>query len=400
MNIAKNKLLPIIAALLLIYPSQLALNRPWVTIGHTGLATFAFILFLFITPTALRVSHDLLAYLICLLLMLSVSIFSSIVNFFWIHPLFVYGGYSVITGIMLLTFGTIKDVHGALRIFTITVACCTVSIMIMSVFSAGFQLYRYQGIFNNPNSMGWFTASMFSFFWGVLICDIKLNRSVKYFLFILSSFLLIFLLASNSRSAVAAVMISICVVFLPYFSTLRLQPATITLNIKKFRSLVAIILFLLVGVLALVSIGIADNVILKFAVKTSQGDFSAGRIASSLTIFSHWTWFGLGDEYKVLLGSDAIGHSTYMSQIAQYGLLPALIFFLFLFYIWASALCASYRGYSKIATIVLSVMSAFLVQALFETGSATPGVLIAVVMFVLMIAEKRNTRARRGLAHQ
>jgi len=248
--------------------------------------------------------------------------------------------------------------------------------------------------------MGWFTASMFSFFWGVLICDIKLNRSVKYFLFILSSFLLIFLLASNSRSAVAAVMISICVVFLPYFSTLRLQPATITLNIKKFRSLVAIILFLLVGVLALVSIGIADNVILKFAVKTSQGDFSAGRIASSLTIFSHWTWFGLGDEYKVLLGSDAIGHSTYMSQIAQYGLLPALIFFLFLFYIWASALCASYRGYSKIATIVLSVMSAFLVQALFETGSATPGVLIAVVMFVLMIAEKRNTRARRGLAHQ
>jgi O-antigen ligase len=377
--------------LFLIFPSQLALNSPWSIV--LKLSVFIVIgagILLFFTRKNLHFSKAATPVLSMLAMLLIVSILSSYLNE-WLRPVLSYGVFIIISMLSIVLFDRLSSPVYFVQILVLGVVFTSLVLVASSLLFEPISLYRFQGIFNNPNSMGWLTGGVSALLLGALyenrLIWSKMQRNFLYAALVMH---LLLLLASNSRAALLAV-ISVILVFFVFYLVDSISLTRIHLN-NLFRLLKISIFFILISI-SIYFLGFLDPIIDKFIINYAKGDISSSRLDIWLASIEHWTWLGLGPNYAELIGraDEATGHSTYIHQLSRYGLAPALLFIMILLYIWLYAF-RSTKNHARIAPTLIAILTSFLVNAAFESGAATPGMWLSVLIFGALLSESKIRR--------
>ncbi len=128
--------------------------------------------------------------------------------------------------------------------------------------------------------------------------------------------------------------------------------------------------------------------ITKFIENAARSDMTNGRLESWLVELSYWNWFGHGSNFYYEV--DVLGHSTWISHLSQYGLASTSLFIGMLIYIIIWAWVVATRNQQQISAVLLSTILGFMVNASFETGASTPGLVTSIVLFAIVFQQKKS----------
>lgn len=392
--ISPEKLYALLAVLLLVFPSHLALNRPWQLAIQLGGVMYVVVgLVLIFLKGKSRVAKSSLAVLRLSSFLFLASLLSSIANN-WLYPILVYGVFCLAILVSFILIGKLKDPVEFLRNLVFGVVISSALLILMSIVSQSITFNRYTGIFNNPNNMGWFTASTITLivptlFGGKLIFNDVQKLLISLVLGI--NFFMLFM--CNSRAAFVST-ISVVVLNLGIYAYNSISVYKISIKKKGFRKFIFAILATILLTLVTYRYGLLDNIIEKVLVTQDAGDISQGRLYGWRSELSRWTWLGHGPDYRQTV-IDSIGHNTFISQMSRFGLISSSLFLL----VFLSMLMQTFKilvvnqlqeiRENILILVPLSTIVGFLIHAAFETGATTPGAWLSILTFSAFIAGRR-----------
>lgn len=374
--------------LFIVIPSQLALNNPWQLVGFLGLG--AYVLFVgtivLLLPQVFRAPHGVLFIWAGLLLAAMLSFGATGSS----RALMVYGSLFVVFVTTALLARKCSDLDRLVLGIVVGASLSGVMMGLLGLAVEPFSLRRYPGVFNNPNSMGWFAGGLIHMTAGALYgYGRHMHSRTRWFLLFTLGIFFILLLASNSRAALASVLVVTAVL-----TFLRLKQAVnlrrMTLHHKSLLSVLALVgATVFVGVISF-ALGWLDEVIAKTITSAAGDDITQSRAGAWIASLQHWTWFGLGPNYVEAIGRDGLasGHSTWISHLSRYGLVGATLFMSLLIYVAIWAWRLAYRQCTPGAFVLLTSIVGFMTNATFETGTSTPGLLISLVVFAILLQRR------------
>lgn len=242
-------------------------------------------------------------------------------------------------------------------------------LIIVPIIRKGLNRIPYSGIFHNPNSFGTimvtFFAVVFSRF-SVTIDDVIFYGKVKIKEILLNSIILfcifILVLYSNSRSSFFTILnITITYFIISFLKLLKTRIKYTTV----LRMILTILVFVFFSCIVFFTTRIGDllySTIINKIIRKSR-DLLDGRGIIWKMVIDEVELFGNGRKYFSLLGKGA--HSTFISLLGQYGILPTILYCIFLLsgiyyayvYVWTNEK-DRYRYlplYSLLAFILLSI---------------------------------------------
>lgn len=201
----------------------------------------------------------------------------------------------------------------------------------------GVESIPYQGIFDNTNSLGILSASLFAVVSSVLLYNVEsyiegVGRSIKgrYIRFSLNIILLFFffylVILSGSRTSFIACIVIILIGFGHLLYYLIKEGKIVPFIIRGFLLLIPS--SILMGIIAkFTSIFDFLNIIIieKFQRKSVSGDVLASRGDIWIQTIKHANLFGHGGDYfnnTYLIGS----HNTFINILGRYGWVPLILF--------------------------------------------------------------------------
>ncbi len=389
--VSSSFLFAVLSVILLIFPSQIALNSSW---QHAiNLGAFSFIIACFgislINRNTFPKNSGIIFFIIgCLFIS---AIISSVMNG-WIRPILAYSAFILVIIFHFLLVGKNVNPVKYVKFLILGTVVTALIILVASLASQTFTFNRYQGVFNNPNNMGWMAGSICSLLIGAIYENrLKWAKNQRLFLYGVLFIYGIVLLASNSRAALVAVLATMLLfISIRFFDAFTIS----SIRTKKFRRiLIYFISIILIALIAFIG-GLLDPVIEKFLVTHERGDITQNRLIAWYASIINWTWFGLGANYKVLIGMEGqeTGHSIYISQLTRYGLIPMLLFTISVLYMWYKGFKRTKNNTSLIAPSLVAVVTGFLINAIFETGASTPGVWLTIILFSAMLIEVNSKK--------
>lgn len=223
----------------------------------------------------------------------------------------------------------------------------------------------FQGVFQNPNSLGGLYATIAIIAGGVYVDKYKDIKYSDLFLFLIVAFSVIFSLFSNSRMSFAlSVLVFFAMIFARFGLFLSFNKNRIYFNFKKM----SIFLGVLLGVLVFIKINydyIEEIFLHKLLYKLDNDNFSAGRNEIWAVIWENRLWFGHGRDSPHLDSFELAAHNTFMSILDQFGVLSALSFFtaclMFLF------LCVKPKVIKLYGILPLFITGGFLLMSISES---------------------------------
>jgi len=369
--------------LFIVWPAQVSLNNPWQWAVLVGPVMFGAAAAILVMAGATRFRMPQWLVLFTLLWLTAAGASAILVG----DPrvLQVYGALLLVFYLVAALAAASPDRLRLVRFLIMGVVVGGLALMAISLVMEPFSLRRYQGVFNNPNSMGWFTAGLLHLVLGALYGN-RLGFSRYGRMILLTALVLaaIFLLASNSRAALASVMAAGGVLgFLLWSESIHLRRGR--LRHMGVRKLVMVLVMALVAVALAWNAGLLNEIVAKFTETQHRGDLTQGRLDAWLASLRHWTWFGHGPDYAAAIGrvDMTIGHSTWISHLSRYGLVNMLFFMLFLGSAAWWAWRAARRGSHPVGVVLLAVVIGFAANATFETGTSTPGMWLTVILFAI-----------------
>lgn len=382
----KDLFIALCVVVLLLFPSQLALNSPW-----TSILTYSVVFYisLFSFLVAVNRSKPSKKLLFPLLMTIPLMIFAVIGSYqnSWTRPVFSYGVFSAVFLVTFTYFSTRRFDRVFVEKIVIIFLFFSFLVIIAGLFDNGLSFYRYSGVFHNPNNMGWFASGMASVVLGLIYSGrFEFEYPKKFFLYIVLSVFVAILLASNSRGALFALILSVLVfLFIEFSKSVSMR----SIRLSYFNKYVAFIFGLVAISVVVYQLGLLAEMIEKFVATAERGDISQSRLEAWEASLRHWTYFGLGANYEFYIGREGLhsGHNTFISQLSRYGLLAATSFYMILLYIWFCAYKGTVADNSVVAPILLAVLTAFLGNSMFETGAAVPGVWLSLLLYSLLVSE-------------
>jgi hypothetical protein len=337
-----------------------------------------------------RSPREIDSVILYLIILVGFGLISSITSA-WIRPAFAYGGFAVGVAIMLYISLSIRDVRLAMRVVIRAVMVIVLTVVIASLAVEDFTVYRYTGLFHNPNSLGWFTATTGAFLAAVLATGYIVPKEKICVTFGIVA-LATLLMASNSRNGLGGLLIALCIITIPRLFRFRYRWRGKSVLEKRMFMVLAVTVVTF-GVFSLIA-DLHSPLIEKFSVTHQDDALTRGRLDGWARILGSATLFGIGENYEqVLLITGLSGHSTYMSQLARYGAVPAVAYAFFLVWIFAK-LMGAWRSGREIGAVGTAVLGCFLFMAAFETGSATPGVWLSTLMAAFTMSERASGQDR------
>jgi len=220
----------------------------------------------------------------------------------------------------------------------------------------GISIFRYEGIFDMPNSMGRFSGYSLVL---TVTYILFLHKSNRYSILPLLVTLMLFatLILSNSRTAMLSSFIAIVILVSVYAKIKRIKGKAFLF----FLFFIAFTLFLL---------NIYFYEILEiFMFKFNRGDGSSGRFDLWESGIQYFNFFG-SSEYNNLSSRIDV-HNNYLSQILKYGVVPGIAFHLIplFFFIKSYKRIIQIKNNVFSLAVVLGMSSFLLVYYLFETSS-------------------------------
>ncbi|MEM7452748.1 MAG: O-antigen ligase family protein [Planctomycetota bacterium] len=382
-------LLPVFALLL---PAQLALHSPWQMAFNVGVSVF--ILAGLLLPVRVALPKYGAVETSLLVLLLSAAAISAFFNNLP-RGMMVYGG--IMGGYVAATRTVeyVKNPQAYMRLLILGFCCISIGIIIASFVIQPPTTWRYSGIYAKSNSMGWFGSSTAALMLGVLVYSrIKWKRWETIFIVSVLTLSLLLILVCQARSALAGICSSIGIFGVIFVHSFVMQ--------SKARRKKLFFGLIFVAVVAGIAywLGLFDRVIEKFEATASSGDLSNGRFNMWSVHLDNWKWFGNGAKYV----STYITHNTYVDHLTKYGVIPLALFLSFLGLLFYSGYVYTIKGTYQSAPILLSVITCFMAQAMFETGTSTPGLWIAIVFYCCLRYEifmaKRGGPIRRNYGRQ
>ena len=275
------------------------------------------------------------------------------------------------------------------------------TIIVLLGMDTSFSFYRYEGFYTNANSMGMFAANLLHMLIGTLYAYDKIDYGKKKKLFFYVSMFLftILILASNSRAAILSVFLIILLIpLIEIYKSFKLKYLRIkTLYLKRF-----IFYFLLIGITlsSIYFFGLFENTFEKFITKTKAGDVSDGRLESWIIMIKNWSWFGHDNtyfEFQKLISkpykSIIWGHNTWLSHLNYYGLLNALCFVSWIFYMilwsWNNI---KIDNSDRPSTIFIFIIIGYVFNATFETATSTPGLFVSIFIFGILYTKRATSK--------
>ena len=382
-NTEQSAITASLIVLFIIWPAQIALNNPWQWAIQVGSILFVAAAVMLVITGAIRFRMPRWLLVFTLLWLTAAGI-----SAFWVgdlRVLQVYGSLLLVFFLVSALATNSSDSVRLVRYLIIGVVTGGVALMAISVAVEPFSLRRYQGIFNNPNNMGWFTAGLMHLMLGALYGNrLAFSRCGRAMLFMTLILAAIFLLASNSRAALGSVLAAGGILGLLLWSeTVQLMRGRLRRNGVQ-KSVMALVIVLVAVALAW-NAGLLIEIVAKFTEMHQRGDLSQGRLDAWLASLQHWTWLGHGPDYAVAIGRVGMttGHSTWISHLSRYGLVNMLFLMLFLGFATWWAWRAARRGSHPIGVVMLPVVIGFAANATFETGTSTPGMWMTVILFAI-----------------
>lgn len=330
-----------------------------------------------------------------------VSVLSTMANE-WYRPVVSYGAFG---GFVLLALWQLSS-HRAPGLAARQIANLYLAgaVLVLAV-SASVEtptLNRYSGLFNNANSMGWFTGGTIALCSGMLASGLlrRLEAAATGVVLALSW---LALLASNSRNALGGAGLASAFSVFYYLRGLSSSAH----RAAKVRTLACVATVGIGSVVGGAFAGVFVPVLEKFGEVQSRGDITQGRAEGWAAMLRDWNLLGHGADYAAGFQSAVHGHNTYLTHLAQFGALPAFLYFGILFYFWNYCRKAARRDGGGTGVVAVSVLAGYFFMAMFESGSAVPAVWLGIVFFGLTAAGRgernssrgvvcRNTRDRRG----
>jgi len=216
--------------------------------------------------------------------------------------------------------------------------------------------YRYEGIFDMPNSMGRFSG------YSLLISLVYLlfsGNSGRFKAIVLPTIFLssLFLMSSNSRAPILAAFVSILIVVSVYA------------RVKRAKIKVFFYLLLITAIISLSAYYFIYEVVEYFIFKFNRGDGTSGRLELWRAGLQHFNFFGSSEYNNTAYKFDV--HNNYLSQALKYGVVPSIAFHLVPMYL----LVKSYKKSLLLIELdfflamVMAMSSFLLVYYFFETAS-------------------------------
>ncbi|MBD8013897.1 O-antigen ligase family protein [Planococcus wigleyi] len=235
------------------------------------------------------------------------------------------------TTVLLQTY--FKGTLGKMIVLTLVIA--HVPLVLIPLLTGGMVMFPYRGIFDNPNSFGMVTATVFSVLLGALLSKIdrvvfykekpsKLNILI-FFALAVSSFSLIVISASRTSftTAIISTFAGLAVMFL--FSIKHRRVLKMTYKLVLSLPFVAVFYFLINKVIP-VNLYVQAVIFSKFERKS--GDLLDGRTRVWIETIRDANPFGHGEQYferQIGLGA----HNTFIYIIGVYGWIPSILFISF-----------------------------------------------------------------------
>ena len=345
-------------------------------------------------------STTILAFYITCVLMLLSSTISTDVDLL-VRAL----GFLIVGFVTLSVYPTLRVAAALQRIYRVFLAT-HLPLVLISILVEGVTLYRYQGIFYNPNSFGNVMATLFALSWayfcGLLLITRAKGRRFPVIHPLLTALLVVGtfvgVLISQSRTSVLGSLLSSIVVLLAY------MPAPKSGRIRR-RQLVQlrVLLGLAFSAAAFMLIGMTTDtwlamaarlVIEKFEAKSSAGDILGGRLA---------IWEDTIRQARLLGGkrdvfSDGPGaHSTFISLLGQYGWIPLLSFLVFITLSFSSAMryLRTRRSWDPYAGVPLASVSIFVTLSVGEGMFQKVSMYLFLLSIGIAVDELLATRRRK-----
>lgn len=294
----------------------------------------------------------------------------------------------------LAMFSVVKASYlGGERVIHLAVSMCALSALVILglSFSFGYRLYRFSGLFDNPNGMGRYASILLLFFFLYLFFYKKvMSFWLKIFFVAFCVLLLVALLASNSRGALGALMGAL--VGIGGLFTLKFfLMAYVRLKLKKSFLVGFWGVVMVVGLIVLfvMYFHLHEELVSKFLMVTEANDFSQGRFSMWEMGLKNFNFFGHVD-YRYELNLEYDAHNNYIHVILDYGVVPALFFFFFFIALGWYFLCEAAKGKSPLSIIGLAIYIHIAIYWMVETGVAIFSVWLMAILYGASLSLKRN----------
>jgi len=262
-------------------------------------------------------------------------------------------------------------------------------VIILPMLIRGLSGFSNKGIFYNPNSLGISMAMLFSFIFAIFLGDIFSKRKLSflkisiYFILIIGSILLL-LLSLSRTSIISCMLLSLILLMIPVYKLFILSYDKMKIHmLKRFILLLLMFVFVIVILMKIDSYTeLSSNLFIKFEYTMEHGDLLQKRGDIWSLTFSEWTLFGHGRKYfKEIYEIGA--HNTFISLLGQFGLLPTIIFVLFI--IWAIKNCFLF-SMKQIGENIFSFLpiSQVLIFSLLSIGEGTMMTLCMYTLFATL----------------
>jgi hypothetical protein len=231
---------------------------------------------------------------------------------------------------------------------------CSCLLILLGVAVDGIYVYRYEGIFDMPNSMGRFAGySLVMAFVYLLFSENFQKRLITK----LSSIFILFtpLMLSNSRAPLLASFISIFLL-------------TLIFSIKnKIKLLMFVVIFFVTLIISISIYYFIPELIEIFLFKFNRGDGTSGRLDLWNSSLVYFNFFG-SIEYNDLSHKIDV-HNNYLSQALKYGFIPALAFHAIPLFLFIKSSLAIRKSDDLDLMMVFGLSVFLLIYYIFETAS-------------------------------
>ncbi|WNF37355.1 hypothetical protein RJD24_02520 [Bacillaceae bacterium IKA-2] len=229
-----------------------------------------------------------------------------------------------------------------------------------------FAIRPYSGLFDNPNSFGLLTGTMFSVVLVLFVSNIFYKLNVKLVLFYFSLMVCILLLISLSASRtsfVTALLLLLIVVIIYCIKFLKRK----AFNIGKVLNIFLIIL--LITSLSFIFINssyysvVEESIFNKFTQRSIGGDVTAGRDRIWNSILSESILIG-PSEYSSNPNNPS-AHNTFISKIGNHGWIVGIFYLIFwlvafiqsIIYFWKNCRVDKYASFPFVSILTFILLS-------------------------------------------
>lgn len=295
-----------------------------------------------------------------------------------LEPLLVYGFFTLAT-LLCVLIPTYRKFNLRYFLNGFLVFCLVICLL---SFILGISVFRFSGVFDNPNGMGRFASIIFGVYLLYFLHTDKKNKFIRFILIVSIFIFLCFLLFSNSRASLLSSLIPLIILSAVYFYK------SFSKNFRFFSKKALLYIFMTtifasISLFTLFRLGAFDELINKIYLTYTLGNITQDRSLRWDKAFDYVSFFGAGSQIYESSGLSEV-HNNYLGQALLFGSIGSFLFFTPLFYILFKSFSKTISSSTLASQLCFFCSCYFLIYSTVETGAAIFVVWLTFISYSIM----------------